>query len=208
MILDGTLTATQMATVAICSKRSVKAVTFNLRRFSATKAPANRVRKRRSTTPPMLNMLRKHLGTREARSITGGNGTLPVGRVRRSRLNTQHQQNLEGGRLVEESCSADCEGRKADLRDFCIYKLTQFQSYHLVFIDKSSCDKRIGFRRTGWSPLSVAPVQVPKFHCDQRYQNLPAYTQDGTLLSQGFQRSTDSAVFKDYIEQLLSHCSR
>jgi hypothetical protein len=32
------------------------------------------------------------------------------------------------------------------------------------------CDKRIGFRRTGWSPLGVAPRQVSQFHRDERYQ--------------------------------------
>ena len=84
-----------------------------------------------------------------------------------------------------------------------MHNLTEFQSYHLVFIDESGCDKRIGFRRTGWSPLGVAPVQVAKFHRDRRYQILPAYTQDGILLSRVYQGSTDSAVFEDYIEQLL-----
>jgi hypothetical protein len=31
-------------------------------------------------------------------------------------------------------------------------------SYHLVYVDESRCDKRVGFRRTGWSPLGVAPM--------------------------------------------------
>ncbi len=56
--------------------------------------------------------------------------------------------------------------QNADLHDFYLYNLTQFCSYHLVFIDESGCDKRIGFRRTGWSPLGVAPVQVAQFHRD------------------------------------------
>jgi hypothetical protein len=98
--------------------------------------------------------------------------------------------------------------QNADLRDFYLYNLTQFQSYHLVFIDESGCDKRIGFRRTDWSPLGVAPVQVAKFHRDQRHQILPAYTQDGVLFSQVFHGSTDSAVFENYVEQLLPHCGR
>jgi hypothetical protein len=38
----------------------------------------------------------------------------------------------------------------------------------IVYVDESGCDKRIGFRRTGWSPLSVAPVQVSQFHRDER----------------------------------------
>jgi hypothetical protein len=85
--------------------------------------------------------------------------------------------------------------QNADFRDFYLYNLTQFQSYHLVFIDESGCDKRIGFRRTGWSPHGVALVQVAQFHRDQRYQILPAYAQDAVLFSSVFQGSTDSAVF-------------
>jgi len=49
--------------------------------------------------------------------------------------------------------------RNADLRDFYLYNLSAFHSYHLVFVDESGYDKRIGFRRTGWSPLGITPVQ-------------------------------------------------
>jgi hypothetical protein len=82
--------------------------------------------------------------------------------------------------------------QNADLRDFYLSNLTQFQSYHLVFIDEFGYDKRLDFRRTGWSPHGVASVLGAKIHRDQRYQILPAYTQDGILLSRVFQVSTDS----------------
>jgi hypothetical protein len=48
--------------------------------------------------------------------------------------------------------------RNPDLRDFYLQNLSAFRSYHLVNIDESGCDKLIRIRRTGWSPLSVAPV--------------------------------------------------
>jgi hypothetical protein len=73
------------------------------------------------------------------------------------------------------------------------------------YVDESGCDKRIGFRRTAWSPLGVAPVQVARFQREQRYQILPAYAQDGIILVRVFQGSTDAAVFEDFIEQLFSH---
>ncbi|OQD68577.1 hypothetical protein PENANT_c109G00802 [Penicillium antarcticum] len=75
----------------------------------------------------------------------------------------------------------------------------EFRSYHLVYVDESGCDKRIGFRRTGWSPLGTAPLQVANFHRDQRYQILLAYCQDAILLSRVFQGSTDAAVFEDFV---------
>jgi hypothetical protein len=48
--------------------------------------------------------------------------------------------------------------RNADLRDFYLYNLSDFCLYHLVYMDGSRCDKRIGFRRTGWSSLGIALV--------------------------------------------------
>jgi hypothetical protein len=96
--------------------------------------------------------------------------------------------------------------RNADLRDHYLYNLSAFQSWQLVYVDESGCDKRISFRRTGWSPLGVAPIQVARFHRDRRWQILPAYTQDGIFLSRVYQGSTDSSVLEDFIEQLLAHC--
>jgi transposase len=37
---------------------------------------------------------------------------------------------------------------------------------------------------------------------------LPAYTQDGIILTRVFQGSTDSTVFEDFIEQLLPLCGK
>ena len=74
-------------------------------------------------------------------------------------------------------------------------------------MDESGCDKRIGFRRTGWSPLSVTPVQVARLQRGQRYQILPAYDQNGVVTVRVFQGSTDGAFFEDYIAQLLCHCN-
>jgi DDE superfamily endonuclease len=78
-----------------------------------------------------------------------------------------------------------------------------FRSYHYVFADESGCDKRSGFRRMGWSPLGVTPMQIARFQREQRYQILPAHTQDGVILACVFQESTDSTVFENFIEQLL-----
>ena len=108
----------------------------------------------------------------------------------------------------KKTARVKAQERNLELRDEYFHYISDFQSYHLVFVDESGCDKRIGFRRTGWSPLGTAPVQVSKFHRDQRYQILPAYAQDGIILSRVFQGSTDASVFEDFIEQLLQHCGK
>jgi hypothetical protein len=55
------------------------------------------------------------------------------------------------------------KARNADLRDLYLHNTSEFRSYHYVFVDESGCDKRIGFRRTGWSPLGVTPIEVSLF---------------------------------------------
>jgi len=45
-----------------------------------------------------------------------------------------------------------------DLRDLYLHNLSDFRSYHLVYVDESGCDKCVGFRRTGWSLFGVILV--------------------------------------------------
>lgn len=98
--------------------------------------------------------------------------------------------------------------RNTNLQEWYLHNLSDFQSYQLVYIDESGCDKRVGFRRTGWSALGVSPMQVSQFHRDQRYQILPAYAQDGIVFLRVFRGSTDATMFEDFIAQILQHCRR
>jgi len=92
------------------------------------------------------------------------------------------------------------KGRKADLRDLYLHNISEFSP---STVDESSCDRRVGSRRTGWAPFRVTPTQVAQFQREQRYQILPAYAVDGIILARVFQGSTDSTAFEDFIEQLL-----
>jgi len=92
------------------------------------------------------------------------------------------------------------KARNADLRDLYLHNTSPFRLYYYMFVDESGCDKQAGYRRTGWSPLSVTPIQVSHFQREQRYQILPAYTQDNLILAHIFPGSTDSIVFEDFIE--------
>lgn len=98
--------------------------------------------------------------------------------------------------------------RNADIRDYYLHNLSSFRSYHLVYVDESGCDRRVGFRRTAWSPKGVTPVQISRLRQGQRYQILPAYAQDGIILSRVYPGSTDAAAFEDFIGQLLQHCGK
>lgn len=61
--------------------------------------------------------------------------------------------------------------RNAELRDFCLHALSAFRSYQLVYVNESECDKRIGFRRTGWSPSRATLIQIAQLQRQQRYRN-------------------------------------
>ncbi len=61
MILSKSLKAAQIAEVAGCSARSIRAIRSNLHFFGTTRAPSNGVRRPQSITPPMLDALCEHL---------------------------------------------------------------------------------------------------------------------------------------------------
>ena len=99
------------------------------------------------------------------------------------------------------------KGRNPDLRDYYEYLVSEILSWCRMYVDESGCDKRIGFRRRGWSPRGVTPEKIAQFHRGQRYQILPAYDQDGIVFFRVFQGSTDAAFFLEFMEQLLPHCN-
>lgn len=98
--------------------------------------------------------------------------------------------------------------QSADLRDKYMHELSAFALHHLLYIDESGCDRRVGFRWKGWSPVGTTPVQTERFHRGHRYHILPAYTQDGILLARIFHGSTDGEVFEDFLGELLQWCGR
>jgi transposase len=207
MIVTKKLTAAQIADAVRCSVGAVKYIRSNLRCFGAVKAPCNGGGRPRSITPPMLEALREHLLEKPDRYLD----ELVVfmwddfeAVVTASTINRA----LKSAGWSKKTCRRVASGRNADLRDFYLHNLPPFSSYHLVYVDESGCDKRIGFRRTGWSPLGITPVQIARYRRERRWQILPAYTQNGILLSRVFQGSTDGAAFEDCIEQLLHHCGR
>jgi transposase len=206
MIQDGAFTIPQISDAANCSFDAVKAISRNLRNFGSTRAPRNPGGRPSSITPIMRDALLEHLLRKPDLYLE----ELVVylwdefeARVSKSAIS----RTLRSANWSKKKARGIAKGRNADLRDFYLHSISSLRSSQIVYIDESGCDKRIGFRRTGWSPLGVTPVQITQFHRGQRYQILPAYTQNGILLSRVFQGTTDSAMFEDFIEQLLHHCT-
>jgi transposase len=98
--------------------------------------------------------------------------------------------------------------RDPALQDLYLYTVSPMSAGQVFFVDESGCDPRHGFKRRGWSPLGVTPLQVARFQRGQRYHILPAYDQNGIIRSRVFQGSTNASVFEEFIEHLLPLCGR
>lgn len=201
------LTIAQMAKAAKCSQRSITNIRKNMRLFGTARSPPVRAGRLPNVTRPMLDALCDHLLEKPGLYIDEMAVFLwDEFNILPSASSIKRALAREG--WTKKKAQQKAKEQNPLLRDFYQHKLSEFHSYHLVYVDESGCDKRIGYRRTGWSPLGVTPVQVSKFHRGERYQILPAYAQDGIVMSRIFKGSTDAAVFEDFIEQLLQHCGR
>lgn len=207
MLKSNELTISQIANAAECSKRSVYSIRSNLELFGSAKALLIRAGRPRILTPLMLEALCDHLLIKptlylgELADILLDEFGIDVPDYNISRA-------LASIGWSKKTARQRAKERNPDLRDKYVHEISEFHSYQLIFVDESGCDKRAGIRRTGWSPLGITPVQVSKFHRDKRYQILPAYDQDGIVLSRIFQGSTDAIIFEDFMAELLQHCKK
>lgn len=207
MIQGQSLTRYRMADAAECSEQTIKNIRRNLRLFGNVHAPPNRVGRRRSITPLMLEALFDHLLEKPGLYLDEM-AIFLWDELQMLATTSSIRRALVSNGLSRKTARQKAKEQNAELREIYLHNLSEFESYHLVYVDESGCDKRISFRRTGWSPLGVAPRQVSQFHRDERYQILPAYAQDGLVLSRVFRGSTDAIVFEDFIDELLRHCGR
>jgi transposase len=162
MISSKSLTTLQIAKAAGCSKRSIITISTNLRIFGDVRAPPIPGGRPRVISPFMLNGLCDHLLKKpdlyldEIAEFLYEEFDVLVSTYTISRaLQSQGWTKKVAQRIAQE--------RNTDLRDEYSHQLSEFRSYHLVYIDESGCDKRAGFRRTGWSPRGVAPIQTARF---------------------------------------------
>ena len=162
MILCSSLITAQIAQAAHCSDRTVRHIRSNLRCFGTTRAPFNGVGRPRSITSLMLRALCEHLI--EKPELFQDEMAIFLWDEFEAQV-TVHSisRALASVGWSKKAARRIARERNADLRDFYLYKLSHLRSYQLVYVDESGCDKRIGFRRTGWSLVGVTPVQIAQF---------------------------------------------
>ncbi|KAJ6150244.1 hypothetical protein N7471_001443 [Penicillium samsonianum] len=185
MIHGGELSINETAQAAGYNKSTISRISSNIRMFSSVKALPIKGGRPRNISLVMLEALCDHLVEKPALYLDEmavflwDEFALQVTKSTISRA-------LKSKGWSKKTARVMARERNLDLRDEYYHFISDFKSYHLVYIDQSGYDKRIGFRRTGWSPLGTAPVQVSKFYRDQRYHILPMYAQDSIVLSRVF----------------------
>lgn len=152
MIISRSLTTARMADVAGCSTRSIKAIRSNLRYFGNTRAPSNGCGRRRSVTPPMLDALCEHLIERPDQYLDEMMVFL-WDEFEVLLTTSSISPTLASTGWSKKAARRVAREKNPDLRDFYLHNLSAFRSYHLIYVDESGYDRRVGFRRTGWSPL-------------------------------------------------------
>ncbi|EED11609.1 conserved hypothetical protein [Talaromyces stipitatus ATCC 10500] len=196
-----------MARAVTNCRKAVYRIRSNLQRFGDAKAPPNPPRQQQIITPTMLKALCDHLLEHPTLYLNEMADFLSKKFDEDMAICTISRALASIG-WSKKVVRQKAKERNRALRDEYIHYISDFGAGQLVFVDESGCDKRVGLRRTGWSPLGMAPIQTCKFHRDRRYQILPAYAHDGIVLSRIFQGSTDATMFEDFIEQLLKHCGK
>ncbi|PTD03457.1 hypothetical protein FCULG_00012813 [Fusarium culmorum] len=197
----------QIAQSIPCDPRTVRKAKARYRLFESTKAPPNRVGRYKKVTSYKQDVLLENLAqyptTDRTQMVTflhdEFEDDVSLSTISRS---------LKDARWTRKNCHPVAQQRNPELRDLYLYKLSKYKSYQMIFIDESGVDRRVGYRKKGWAPSGVTPIQVGRFNREQRYQILAAYTQDGIELARVYPGSTDAALFKDFIEQLLHGCGR
>lgn len=138
-----------MAKVAQCGERSITNIRKNLRLFGSTRSrsPSVSAGRQRSIAPIMLDALCDHLAGKpglyvEEMTIFWWDefNILPS--------SSSVKRALSRAGWTKKKAQQRAKEQNPQLRDYYQHKLSDFRSYHLVFVDESGCDKRIGYPAT------------------------------------------------------------
>jgi transposase len=167
MIQAASLKDKEIVSVVNCSTRTVRSARANHRVFGSVTAP-NNVRGRHSAFPThVLAALLDHLLNKpdlyldEMAEFVWDQYEVAVSVASVQRALTACKWTKKKNRRVARE-------RDPALRDACMYELSEYRSFQLVFVDESGSDTLAGIRRTGWAPRGIPAVQVAGFHREKR----------------------------------------
>lgn len=139
-----------IAGTAKCSRQTVYYIRSNLEHFDSAKAPPICAGRRRLITSSMLEALCDRLLEKptlyldEMAVFFWYEFDIYVSTccIRKTLTSIGWSKKAVRQRAKEQN---------QDLQDEYVHYISELHSNQLVFVDESGCDKRAGFRRTGWS---------------------------------------------------------
>jgi transposase len=167
----------QIANLGRTTERTVRRHRSNLCHFRTPKLPSNGVGRPKTMTPNMLSALCDQL----ARNPCMRQKDMAIFLRRQFEVEVSRfclGRALKGLRYTKKVTRNVAKERNMDLRADHIHERSFFSSQHLIYVDESGYDRSIGIKNKGWAERGITPVQTKRFHRGQRFQILPAYTQD------------------------------
>lgn len=137
MISSGELTTSQIAEAAGCSKRAITRIRSNLRLFGSIRAPSIKAGRPRSITPNMLEALCDHLLEKPDLYLYEMElFLLDEFEVYIPKSTIKDALNRKG--WSKKTARQKAKEQNADLRDDYCHLISEFCSYHLVYVNESA----------------------------------------------------------------------
>lgn len=160
MILNKSSTTSQMAKAAGCSERTITHIRKTYGCLAVLVRLQSVLSRPRSITPPMLDALCDHLTEKPGLYVDEMVVFLQDEfDILTSTASVKRALCCAGWTKMKAQQRAKKSRTRSLVPDY-LHRLSEFSSYHLVYVDESGCDKRIWFRRSGWSPLDVTPRPI------------------------------------------------
>jgi transposase len=137
-----------MSDVAHCSKRTISARRRKHICFGSDHAPRNRGGRPSSITDQMGDALRQHLLAHPGLHLEELVGFLWK-KFRHVSTTSTISRYLKSIKWSKKKLRRVAKEQNPDLLDQYLHKMSSFDYDHVVFVDESGSDKRIGYRRTG-----------------------------------------------------------
>ncbi|KAI2681221.1 hypothetical protein DTO013E5_7825 [Penicillium roqueforti] len=131
MIESQSLTTTQMAEEAECSKVTIINIRRNLRQFGSVHAPPTRVGRKPTVTPLMIDALCDHLLEKPGLYLDEM-AVFLWDEFRMMVTASSIRRALVAKVWSKKTVRQHAKERNADLRELYLHNLSDFQSYHLV----------------------------------------------------------------------------
>ena len=135
-----------IASKALCNVRTVQRIRQERYRQEMTSRGTTRLGRRSCITAPMQKALRNLL-TERLYMYRYKMVDFLYCKFRKRVSERSISQTLRSIGWTRKAIHRIAQQRNADLRDYYLHRISQYESHQLIFVDESSCDRRAGYWR-------------------------------------------------------------